>query len=370
MIGNCNRTTFSHGAMLCQRYAVENLLYVPKATCESEYLKQTNCITKHVQSCLQGTSLSPFWAFVVDLINHVVMNCGSVSGVVNDYLLQELKCGGAKKAFDRTKDCWTDFADKVKANKTDPSLCSVYATTKHCVANITNKECPEVRMEEDHCNPFCDNRTDDHRQCPVTSITLVCETQFYFEKRKVCEKPFIDSMAQKGSCGVESPKFVSCVKDHYKACFNPRVDNALLDQLVDIMVSTSNAQRMFCDAARVNTSAVPSSLNAISTCNANFSSPANNCVKEFKEAYSKNTGAILCSMYENASSCLYKTQETHCKYPSTVLQILNNSYNPFICNTSTPTQVVISRSGGAQCVLRVWSILVGILFCKLCIPEY
>ncbi|KAK3751464.1 hypothetical protein QZH41_009174, partial [Actinostola sp. cb2023] len=355
MIGNCNRTFFAHGSTLCQRAFAENLVLVKESTCESEYKRQISgkgsCVERHVKTCLAGTPLEMFWAYVVDLIKHVVINCGSVTGDVNVLLLQQLKCPSAKEAFTRTKNCWTEFASKVKANKSDPTLCNVYATAKHCVANITNKECPEVNMEKDHCNPFCANRTDDHRECPVMPISLICKREFYFEKEKECEKKFIEGLTGSAgsSCSTEVPKLVECVKDQYKECFFPRVDNALLQKLQDAMARTSSAQRLFCNATPLNVTGLPSTLRDMVACKADFYIQADNCVEEFREAYSnkKADNNTLCRTYESAKSCLYKAQENHCQHSPALLLMVNETYNPFTCeNKKDPTS-------GSE--MRAWS---------------
>jgi len=58
---------------------VFNLFFNPFV--RSEYNKQISgkgsCVERHVKTCLAGTSFDMFWAYIVDLIKHVVINCGS-----------------------------------------------------------------------------------------------------------------------------------------------------------------------------------------------------------------------------------------------------------------------------------------------------
>lgn len=103
----------------------------------------------------------------------------------------------------------------------------------------------------------------------------------------------------------EVPKLKTCIKKHYsEKCFDPLVDNALLENLTNGVLSVTKGRRMFCNAVKITDRSA--ALRDITPCESDFYEKAEDCVKEFRGKFLANRNdSSLCRLV-NIDHCVLR----------------------------------------------------------------
>lgn len=82
------------------------------------------CLSSTMETCLTGTSLSPFKDEVRRLVQSLLYHCGSLTAdkiSVNSFLIGALNCN--ETMFQTAVQCWDEFRLRLILNKLDKQLC-------------------------------------------------------------------------------------------------------------------------------------------------------------------------------------------------------------------------------------------------------
>ncbi|XP_078351595.1 uncharacterized protein LOC144636296 isoform X2 [Oculina patagonica] len=347
LIGRCGTRTFAASAYTCQREMMTNLAKEDSATCRQEYTKLEKCLSSTMDTCLTGSSLSPFKDEVRRLVQSLLYHCGSLTAdtiSVNSFLISALNCN--ESMFQTAVQCWDEFRLRLILNKFDKQLCVDYATSKLCVSKAVQSGCAiGDLMEDDLYNPFCIDGIDPLSLPSAAALTsgrfrFVCDNDFFYKKAIICEDIFLKAIYStevEANCRDESQTFLSCLKTQFEPCIGPSPNPILLEALGLVVLQSIQGTQLLCESTikRIVWDDLPPLLQTVASCENDYTAEAADCGRTFRSKFIP-VPSPLCEEFEKGKTCIDKARQKYCSFGIHTRKILMGNFNPFCDNRTKP----------------------------------